>query len=385
MILELIAALQVATPRVDTIRATVTATISDDSPKTPFFFGSVSGLAIDGGGRVYVTDAGEARIAVFSTNGAPLATIGRKGKGPGEFQSPTGPAFGGDGALYVRNMSAVERFVVDARTGIASRFDRSFAGPMYAPWMSKLATFIDRTGRLHFPLEVGLRDGLTHYAYQRYALDGKKLDSIAVPMHTTSRSSYAAVQISAGSGRMLKGLNVVPFHAYPVWTVAGAGTIVSSPADSYRLDETEEKERIVRQVTRTVVSPRIPAAEREDSLRALSRRIDSLRVPLTEVRGMSEEVKARRLVVTYPVFQSLSTALDGTIWARRWSTAAERASSAFDVLSPDGRMLRTVVVPANCTTLPAPVIRGNVLACVQLDPETDAESVVIATIPKSDK
>lgn len=382
MILELIALLQAVPPKPDTARATVTAVIADDAPKTPFFFGSVSGLAIDAAGRVYVTDAGEARIAVFSTSGAPITTIGRKGKGPGEFQSPTGPVFGGDGALYVRNMSAIERFVVDAKTGIASRFDRSFTGPTFAPWMSKLATVIDRNARLHFPLQVGLRDGLTHYAYQRYTLDGKKLDSIAVPMHPTARSSHAAVMIDARSGRMLKGLNVVPFHPSPVWTVAGAGTVVSSPADSYHLDETDERERIVRQVTRTVVTPRIPAAEREDSLRALSRRIDSLRVPLTEVRGMSEEVKARRLPTSYPVFQSLSTAFDGTVWARRWSAAPERASSSFDLLSPDGKFLRTVILPANCTTLPAPVIRGNVLTCVQLDPETDAESVIIATIPK---
>ncbi|MBP6775518.1 MAG: hypothetical protein KA154_21195, partial [Gemmatimonadaceae bacterium] len=121
---------------------------------------------------------------------------------------------------------------------------------------------------------------------------------------------------------------------------------------------------------------------RADSARALARRIDSLRVPIAQVQGMSEEVKSRTLPTTYPVFRSLSTAADGTIWARRWSAANQRGSSWFDLISENGVYRRTVMVPADCTTLPAPVIRGSVLACVQLDPDTDAETVIIARIPR---
>ncbi|MBL0172910.1 MAG: hypothetical protein IPP90_19830 [Gemmatimonadaceae bacterium] len=68
-------------------------------------------------------------------------------------------------------------------------------------------------------------------------------------------------------------------------------------------------------------------------------------------------------------------------WARRWSASGQRGVSWFDVLNADGRYLRTVMVPADCTTLPAPVVRNGVMACVQLAPETDAETVVIARIP----
>ena len=41
----------------------------------------------------------------------------------------------------------------------------------------------------------------------------------------------------------------------------------------------------------------------------------TLTVPIRQVNGMSEEVKTRTLPTTYPVFRSLSTASDGTIWA----------------------------------------------------------------------
>ena len=92
-------------------------------------------------------------------------------------------------------------------------------------------------------------------------------------------------------------------------------------------------------------------------------------------------MKARKLPTNDPLFRSLSTAHDGTLWARRWSASSQRNESWFDLWDANGRFLRTVVVPTDCATLPAPVVRGGVLACLSLEPETDAERVVIASVP----
>jgi len=383
VLLAALGAVSPATSQPDTVAAQLTAQIAESS-RTPFFFAVVTGLAIDASSNVYVTDGQETRIAVFSPSGKVLGTIGRKGKGPGEFEYPTGPVVGPDGALYVRNMSVVQRYVRDPKTGLLSTFDRQFNGPSMAPWMSKQATVVDRSNRLHFPLEWGSRDRLAHFAYKRYSLDGLPTDSVNVPMQPTSRSMTASVMISAGSGRMLRGLHVVPFHPQPVFTVTASGTILSSGANSYQLQESDANGRVLRTITRAVAAPKIPPAERADSARALARRIDSLTVPISQVQGMSDEVKSRTLPTTYPVFRSLSTASDGTIWARRWdSTNRARRLSTFDLLSENGAYLRTVIVPADCAALPAPVIRQDLLACVQLDLDTDAETVVIARVPKS--
>jgi hypothetical protein len=365
----------------DTVTAQLTAQISETSA-TPFFFAVVTGYAIDAASNVYVSDGQETRVAVFSSGGKPLGTIGRKGKGPGEFEYPTGPVIGADGALYIRNMSLVQRFVSNPKTGLLSTFDRQFTGPAFAPWMSKQATIIDRSSRLYFPLEWGSRDRMAHFAYKRYALDGAPRDSLDVPMQPTSRSITASVTVSPGSGRMVQGLNVVPFHPQPVFTVTATGTILSSASNSYQLQETDVTGRVVRTITRATSALKIPPNERADSAKALARRIDSLTVPLSQVNGVSDEVKTRTLPTTYPVFRSLSTAHDGTIWARRWdSTNRARPISTFDVLAESGAYVRTVIVPANCATLPAPVIRRDLFVCVQRDLDTDAETVVLARIP----
>ena len=53
-------------------------------------FTEITSLAVDSRGRIYVDDFGSGRVTVLSPEAVPLRTIGRKGSGPGEFQSIRG-------------------------------------------------------------------------------------------------------------------------------------------------------------------------------------------------------------------------------------------------------------------------------------------------------
>ncbi len=368
--------LAAAQPPSDTVRATRVATIGELAPRTPFLIGEVSGLALDDAGRVYVSDFQDPRVLVFGPDGRHLATVGRKGRGPGEFEAPTGPVIGPDGALYVRNMERVLRFVPPGAGGIPARFDRQFTGPMMPPWRSKLPSVIDREGRFHFPVEVGLRDGLTHHAFWRYTLDGRRLDSLPVPTWPTSRSSWASYQ-----GRIVPGLNVVPFHPVPAWAVTPAGTVLGGPADRYELRETDAEGRVLRRLARAAAPVRIPAPERAESLRAFRRRVDSIGVPLTAIERASEEVRAGRLPDVYPAYRGVVATPAGEVWVRRWPPPGLRGASLFDVFGAAGAYRHTLVLPADCADAPAPAVRGRLVACVEVDGETGAESVVVARLP----
>lgn len=369
-------------PATDTVRARLVATIGEDSPRTPFLLGEVSGLTWDASGRLYVADLQDPRIVVFDSTGRHLGTIGRKGEGPGEFTAPTGPIIAADGSLYVRNMSRVLHFVKDPRTGLPGKFDRHFDGPLYAPWRSKLPSQIDATGRFHFPLEAttGGAQFITRYGYQRYRLDGTPTDSLGVPVHPTMRASWASVPTSPGSGRVVTGVNVVPFHPVPVWAVSGAGTIFSSPADRYLIVETDATGRTLRQITRPDTPRAIPAAERAESTRMLARRLDTLKVPVDRINGASIEVKERRLPTTYPAITGLVVAPDGALWVRRWATTAGRPATIFDVLGGDGRFRETIHLPARCAPQPSVVVRGALVACMGIDPESGAEQVLVFSL-----
>ena len=58
-------------------------------------------VAVDPAGNIYVLDTGNTRIQKFGSDGRYLATIGRKGQGPGEFILPDNIDFDRDGNLVV--------------------------------------------------------------------------------------------------------------------------------------------------------------------------------------------------------------------------------------------------------------------------------------------
>ena len=62
---------------------------------------SPRGLAVDASGNVFVADTGNFRVVKLDASGREVAVIGRKGSGPGEFESAWIPGVDGKGQLYV--------------------------------------------------------------------------------------------------------------------------------------------------------------------------------------------------------------------------------------------------------------------------------------------
>jgi hypothetical protein len=75
-------------------------------------FNYPSDIAVDKDGAIYVLDAANARIQKFGPDGQFLATIGRKGQGPGEFIFPDAIDFDKDGNLVVADSAQARIHVI---------------------------------------------------------------------------------------------------------------------------------------------------------------------------------------------------------------------------------------------------------------------------------
>ncbi len=64
-------------------------------------FGRVADIALDSRGRILVADRHGAHFKVFDSSGRHLATVGRRGEGPGEFASPSGISVGPGDSVFV--------------------------------------------------------------------------------------------------------------------------------------------------------------------------------------------------------------------------------------------------------------------------------------------
>ncbi len=364
-------------------RAVETARIGEGE-RSEHAWSRITGLALDAAGRLYVADAPEQRISVFAPDGTHLADFGRLGKGPGEFDHPTQMAIDAAGELWVGDVLRVQRFRAPSAGAPATAYAAVVGSITMHDWVSVRTGVIDRDGRFHVPVRYTLRAGPNAgpvAMMHRLSREGRVVDSLVVPRYANAPATSASYSVSATSGRMLGGLNHVPFAGVPVWVSSSAGTIISGDGVAYALAETDASGQVIRRFTRAHTSVAIDPAERRDSLRALTARFDSIPVPLAQVQGMPDDVRQKRLPTHYPPYRELSVSREGVLWVRRWTTPAERGTSRFDVFAPDARFIGTVILPAELIGEPTLVISGRHAAGIVADRETGLQAVVRFEVP----
>ncbi len=79
----------------------------------PYFFYRAFRLGVDSEGNMYVMDAGNSRIQKFDPKGEYVQTIGKKGQGPGEFDSMYGFYIDQESQIYVSSGTKIQKFSVD--------------------------------------------------------------------------------------------------------------------------------------------------------------------------------------------------------------------------------------------------------------------------------
>lgn len=82
-------------------------------------FQEVTGVAVDGQGRIYLLDGPQRRLVVTDSTGRFRGSVGARGEGPGEFRAPTRLGVADDGSVHVYDAAhgALLVFGPDARAG----------------------------------------------------------------------------------------------------------------------------------------------------------------------------------------------------------------------------------------------------------------------------
>lgn len=372
----LVAPRPAAAQRADTLRLPMLWSVVEGEHPTADSLGQLTGVAMDAKGNVYVSDFAEHKIWVFDMRGRSQRAIGRQGQGPGEFLAPTGIAIGPDGKLYVRDQGHVSRFAADGATGRLSRYETRYNGGAMNDWTSTLASRFDGQGRLYYPAFNVMDRSRQMGEWWIFSPAGARVDSIAVPVIENVPSGWASVRLSAGSGRILPGLNRVPFSGMPSWDVTPRGTVLYTSGREYLVREVDRSGRLVREFRRAAPALRIPAGERRDSLAALRLRLDSIaNIPRAQISGIPDDVWAQRLPETYAPILDVFAAPDGLVWVRRWVPNGH-ARTVFDVFEADGRFKTVVELPAQLLPGITPVLSLDAIAAIGSDPETGAMTVL---------
>jgi hypothetical protein len=191
---------------------------------------TVISVAEDSEGRFYALNAGDKRVLVFDSAGRFVRSIGKTGRGPGEFTNPIRLALLGSDGLYV----------MDAALRRVSRFRRSDG--------SHLSDLSLAMGTAQIPREMRSAAGrlLVELRPARNPRSKGPVRPRVVPFDTvTGAPLYAQevvldtisqVEVRIPHGKAMRAMVMdAPFAPRPVWAVDDAGQVVFGTGARYVL------------------------------------------------------------------------------------------------------------------------------------------------------
>lgn len=346
--------------------------------------GSVSGLAVDHDGYIYVYDRQVPALRKYGPDGAFVATIGHTGGGPGEYaNSDGGMAVLDDGRLVLRDPGNA-RFTLYHPDGT---YDSEWLGrggfftgdPMVVDTAGYVYSIVIRQPRDDedpWPTSLWVTQQV------KMAADGTPVDTLSIPRYRFERAEIVARREGGTSVRN------VPFAAQFHWALHPFGTFITAVGDQYAIDLHQPRGGVLR-VARDREPVPVTSGEKEDAEAGA----------IASMRDMDPAWKWNGPPIpdTKPPITGLYAGQDGRVWVALSAPAepipeAERELDAnrdpddppparfrqlvvFDVFEPDGRYLGEVRAPRGFSMHPRPIFRGDHVWAIVRD-ELDINYIV---------
>lgn len=290
----------------------------------------VYGGVIGADGSLVIGNAGTGELRFYDDRGALRKVAGRKGMGPGEFQSINWlRPFRGD-SLIAFDMQA-QRFSVWTRDGAFARVVPIRPGPGF---VRPVGVFGDGSMLLALDRPYDPRSG---EGVVRDEFELLHVNAAGAPLGSLGRfpgtewllyraSTFAAAQVPFGKTR---------------YAAAGAEHVFLAPSDSAVVTVQDRSGRTVG----TIPIPATPRPlRREEVDDALAQIPDG-----PQRRALREHLASRRANTAAPLILDLRTDRAGRVWVRTLASAPDR--HRWLVFAPSGRQEGSIVMPSGSLPL----------------------------------
>lgn len=323
----------------------------------PAMLGSVTDLAVDAYGRMWLFEGQSQEIRVFDGAGVYVRTVGRQGEGPGEFNRVIGMDWGPDGHLWLADPSNNRLSVVDT-TGAFVASHPTIGGVTVMPWPGGF----DTGGRFYtYGVDTSAEEEDFPLVMVRHGPDLQPIDSVAPPAFPGEREMF---ELRNESNWWRTG---VPFTPSLEWRLARDGTYWAGLTGEYRIFQISWEGDTLRSIRKEYTPLPVTPGDRERARENLS--------GFVEAGGKPDW---SRIPDVKPAFREFTLDDAGNLWVQL-VTAEDLERRAFDVFDPEGRYLGQVVAPFPVDFYPAPIIRDGFVYAVTED-ELEVPFVVRARI-----
>lgn len=358
----------------DTVYAEARSVIGELDGPPEYLFGDVASVALAPDSVVYVADGLGSNVRAYGLDGQFLGTIATEGDGPGELRFPNDLSFDPQGRLNVRQRYRLSVFAPRSGGQLRDSVVRtvSLDRPTLEGARAKSSGELFYSPSYYYFMFVRHR-----YLYEVLDGDGPTGDTIPVPAVPVPEVLGRANYPIEGGGMPVEGVNMAPFEPRPSWDVTPDGRVLMTLGAEYEVYELQPEGDTVRVIDISTPPVRVPSEERRDSARAFLERLDSIPVPLDQMRGMSELARNGDLPRVLPAIARLHVDAAGRIWVQRWPVAG---ASLFDVFDQEGTPLYTVRLPSVLLTATPPYLSDRLIVGVVQDPVTEIERVAVFSI-----
>jgi hypothetical protein len=282
--------------------------IGESSGRPESSFGQVSGIAVDGQGRIYVADEQNMNVKVFDSRGDWERTVGRPGQGPGEIGRAYDVFVNSRGEIAVPDGQSRKLHLFSS----AGTFLRSLSFGTRFPMES-----VPGPDDGYYVLSIGRSDEGSRF--ELASIDAS-LKPVAVLMH---------LDVPRGPLRMSLDENIPLFTSRP-----DGGIVLGYPkTDEYRLESRDRRGRATEIITREFEPVRIPQSLLEKARSSQSAGIDV------------------KLPTHFPAFSRIMTDAEGFIFALTPPYELENTTFTWDVFDRGGRYLAVVRLPGSITLI----------------------------------
>lgn len=322
-----------------------------------YLFGNIYGIAVDGDGRVYVLDGQAQDIRVFDSDGNFIATVTRRGVGPGELRNAMSVAVLSDGRVVAHEPT--EMLVKVAGPTTVAGEHRSY--PQGAIVLPVKPLRLDRSGRILVATAGTTAGGRISQYVIAMSPDGELLDSL-YPPGTAFEPPSLELRFPYPVGGRSSAAVPVPFTARHYWTMHPNGHFVTGISSDYSVNFGRD-EGVLR-IERTNWEPvGISEAERGYHRERLAERM--------RVTQSDWDWNGPPIPDTKRAFRGLEAGRDGRIWVELWTEARPVVNEdhnpddprsqpvtwespvRYDAFEPDGTYLGMLAAPDGFLTSPA--------------------------------
>lgn len=303
-------------------------------------FSDIRGILVVRNGNIWVIEGSLQEIRVFDPAGIHVKTIGRNGKGPGEFTYADGLAAAPDGMIWVHDPQNA-RFVIFDQDGRFVRQQLAPAGGYSYTWSGG----IDHQGRIWD--RIFHRDPKNPGAsfMRRASPDWSRIDTLSLPRcappgRSAEEAYFKFPQGNAG----------VPFYPGPVTALDYYdGSLWCAPTGAqYALARIRIESRDTLSRINGKADPVPVTAIERDS--AVSRLKEFMK------KAGETSLDWSRIPRVKPLLSGAFADDEGRLWVRR---SSEENRAVFDIYTREGKPLAALTVPHPLTTYIRPVVRGS--------------------------